>query len=672
MYFISGGFYSNQTGQLSSCKHCNNGTFVSHDDYPGKSPLDCQVCPFGTDKSVFASYRACPCLTNYTRRNRFGPCEPCPSVGVICDHEYQQVNAGFFWTWKWPNVSNWEENLHDYERFAKNIKKHDPTYTKFTFHGTLPKAYPCPLGNRSCSQVGIAPDCEKGYTGWLCTECQSSSSWKTSYFSGFQICFSCPEPWKAAVTYVCLLFMLIALFIIIWKSTRKAEHKRSILDRLLAQFKIVLAFYQVTGAMFSSMESIPWPDSLSQIGDVIEFLQFNLQRVFMKPSCYFQTLRLNAHHEFAIAYSFVGVTCLTALLWYMGRLVYIRFKFGTWLLQSTYAGDTRMRCYLFTIVVLFITYPSVCSVTLQLLPPGCEHYYLDEKNEHQIQRLRADYSIDCDTEKHRRYTYMAYAAIVYIIGFPFVLFLLLWKHRKDIYEMKKIKGCSDHRDKCVQTPDEFQNETHDDIQQDDTSCQSLSFEIIDNNNDIVEEDDQNNNIQQDHNDVYQRRDIINSASNSNEFDRLKDNNTSLNLKLSEKDGFPVWLLFLCENYKAEFWYWEIIELTRKLLQITLLTMFGSDNSWYLAVTVAVSMVYLTSHSYCKPISDGFEHALQMTSLVSIFLNLLIATSLVMSENDGLDPSNNTILAVSLVILNVGILLAVVGKFKTKYIRRIST
>ena len=154
---ISGGFYSNQTGQISSCKHCNNGTFVSFFEHPGKSPLDCQVCPFGTNKSVFALHRACPCLTNYTRRNRFGPCEPCPSIGIICYQEYQQVNVGFFWTWKWPNCTNWEENLHEYEDFATNITKRDSTYIKQSFRGVIPRAYPCPLGNQSCSQVGIAP-----------------------------------------------------------------------------------------------------------------------------------------------------------------------------------------------------------------------------------------------------------------------------------------------------------------------------------------------------------------------------------------------------------------------------------------------------------------------------------------------------------------------------------
>ena len=90
-------------------------------------------------------------------------------------------------------------------------------------------------------------------------------------------------------------------------------------------------------------------------------------------------------------------------------------------------------------------------------------------------------------------------------------------------------------------------------------------------------------------------------------------------------------------------------------------MFGSSDAWYLSVTVAVSLVYLTSYAYCKPISNRFEHGLHITSLLSISLNLLVATSLKMSENESMKPTDNAVVAATLIVLNVGVLLAVVGK-----------
>ena len=281
----------------------------------------------------------------------------------------------------------------------------------------MPRAHPCPLGKRSCSKVGIISTCEEGYRGWLCTECKRTSSWNTSYYSGFQRCVSCPQPWKFALIFTILLLMFIVLFIIVWKSTLNRTGKPSILDRLLAQFKILLGFYQVIGAMFSAMESIKWPDKLLHIASSMDILQLNLLKVFVKPSCYFKSLKFNAYHEFIVSLSFIGLACLIALFWYTVRVLYLRVKFGMFLHTSTYARDTRMRCCVFTIVILFITYPSVCSVTLELLPTGCDTFYLDENNRYYVRRLRSDYSIDCNTDIHRWYTSAAYAALVYIVGF---------------------------------------------------------------------------------------------------------------------------------------------------------------------------------------------------------------------------------------------------------------
>ncbi|XP_072026905.1 uncharacterized protein [Amphiura filiformis] len=377
--------------------------------------------------------------------------------------------------------------------------------------------------------------------------------------------------------------------------------------------------------MFSALDSVPWPDELTNIGSVIQLLQLNLLKVFVKPSCYFHSLKFDAHNEFVIAFSFIGTISLIALLWYLLKIVHIRIKYGMWLFSSTYAKDARMKCYLFTIVMLFITYPSVCSLTLVLLPSGCDSYYLDEKNTYLVQKLREDYSIDCNTDLHKTYTLAAYVALVYVIGFPLILTILLWKHRKDIIEMKKVKGSCGVADKYVQTCNNIE------VQQNDMQQDSLSRPINSEDNNAEDDD--------------------------NEYDNFGDEyNTYQTLDIHQKDGYPIWLLFLCENYKAEFWYWEIIELTRKLLQISLLIIFGSNDSCYLAATVAVSMVYLTTYSYCKPISDGFEHALQMTSLISIFLNLLIATSL--SQNDSMEATHSRVVAVALVILNVGVLIAV--------------
>ncbi|PIK39940.1 hypothetical protein BSL78_23215, partial [Apostichopus japonicus] len=87
-----GGFYQDQVGQYSSditpinCKNCTEGIFVWEGS--GKDPLSCKVCPTGTNKNAFAGFRACFCLENYFRRDRFDECELCPQEGVQCKDDY--------------------------------------------------------------------------------------------------------------------------------------------------------------------------------------------------------------------------------------------------------------------------------------------------------------------------------------------------------------------------------------------------------------------------------------------------------------------------------------------------------------------------------------------------------------------------------------------------------
>ncbi|KAJ8020127.1 hypothetical protein HOLleu_41994 [Holothuria leucospilota] len=73
-----GGFYQDKVGTVSdeaggiSCQTCNPGTYVPLGS--GNSSKSCQVCPEGTNKTRYAGFRACFCLDNYYRKDRFGKC----------------------------------------------------------------------------------------------------------------------------------------------------------------------------------------------------------------------------------------------------------------------------------------------------------------------------------------------------------------------------------------------------------------------------------------------------------------------------------------------------------------------------------------------------------------------------------------------------------------------
>ncbi|KAJ8050929.1 Platelet glycoprotein V [Holothuria leucospilota] len=103
-----------------------------------------------------------------------------------------------------------------------------------------------------------------------------------------------------------------------------------------------------------------------------------------------------------------------------------------------------------------------------------------------------------------------------------------------------------------------------------------------------------------------------------------------------RDGSnAVWVNFLCENYKPQYWYWEIVELTRKVTQTVLITLLGWENKLTVLITIGISVTFLTLHARYMPMKSVFEQRLQvMFSLVAILFNVLIAAMDVPEEYGG--------------------------------------
>ncbi|KAJ8049717.1 hypothetical protein HOLleu_02585 [Holothuria leucospilota] len=233
------------------------------------------------------------------------------------------------------------------------------------------------------------------------------------------------------------------------------------------------------------------------------------------------------------------------------------------------------------IVILFVTYPSICNTVFQLHPATCETFCVDIENNHCKTLLRSDYDIDCkDLKIYHVFVYIA--MVLYVVGFPLVLFLLLRNDRKFI----QLHG----------TPGPLHA--------------------------INEE---------------QECDVQNPPDES-----------------STSTSKPVWINFLCENYKTEYWYWEIVELSRKITQTALITLLGWGNALTVLFTIGMSVVFLMLHARHRPMKSTFEQWLQMFSLTAILANVLVATLDVPDQYEDK-------LTVALIVLNSLVIVIAVGK-----------
>lgn len=67
------------------------------------------------------------------------------------------------------------------------------------------------------------------------------------------------------------------------------------------------------------------------------------------------------------------------------------------------------------------------------------------------------------------------------------------------------------------------------------------------------------------------------------------------------------LSFFYENYVLNCWFWEIIELLRKVWLILVFLLMGVEMRSYLGVVVIVFGIYCILVVYYKLISDNFEY-----------------------------------------------------------------
>ena len=93
------------------------------------------------------------------------------------------------------------------------------------------------------------------------------------------------------------------------------------------------------------------------------------------------------------------------------------------------------------------------------------------------------------------------------------------------------------------------------------------------------------------------------------------------------------LRFLYENYDTPSWYWEVIEMARKITLTSGLILIGQESRAYVGVTCVLAGLYGMTFAYIAPIQDYFENKLMVTALSVTFINLGIgAVSRIPSEN----------------------------------------
>ncbi|XP_078355790.1 uncharacterized protein LOC144640553 [Oculina patagonica] len=131
-------------------------------------------------------------------------------------------------------------------------------------------------------------------------------------------------------------------------------------------------------------------------------------------------------------------------------------------------------------------------------------------------------------------------------------------------------------------------------------------------------------------------------------------------------GMTSGLSFLYENYSSNCWFWEVLELARKIILTSVIVFIGGESRTNLGVAAIMSGLYTVLFASYQPISDRFEHWLQLMSLLATCANMNVGILLKIPE-ENITGIKTEIEAVAVTVLLVFVNLMVTVMMIVRYL-----
>ena len=644
----------------------------------------CLTVLTGTDILSFAGYRACKCLKGYHRTDRFGGCKLCED-GLHCDNDFIVTLKDGYW-WKWRNdtykllYKNFTTSLVNITYSpAKSINSTIFNHSFNKFPHPVPKSYKCPREESCKVKGGHDSLCATGYQGPLCAVCSPG------YYKQLQTCQLCPtKKWMIVQLSIIAAVAAIVFAVIIWTSKRKSKKKegRSSVDIILCRLKIVIGFYQVTNGVLETFSFIKWPGALDVIGKYSEILQMNVFQV-APIHCLLPNVKMNAFGNlFAILGMNAAAILVAALAYKLRKLFLLRSTLNKEEKERK-VGQTKEVIYRNLFFFLFVTYLSTCSKTAQVVPLSCRKLCLDEEDKTCDEYLRADYSMNCNGQEYNRSVNVAYCSVFYILFLPTASLIVLWRQRRVLRgnvnnaEDEALENQEQATGNETRAEDEALghqqqdtgNEIHPENEALDHQALATGSEIQSENEALdhqaqatgseiqTENEDSDYQAQATGSEIQSENEALDHQAQATGSEIQSENEaldhqaqaTGSEIQAADNEALEpqepatalvTGLRFLFENYNSHAWYWEFIEIFRKVILTSALIFLGGESRAYIGLAFLTSGAYAILFARVSPMADPFENKLMVSSLSVTFVNLAIgAISRIPQENtpSSIDP-----------------------------------
>ena len=617
-----------------SCKPCPYGYFLGHDSLCIKCPagsfyqdqlaqLHCKICPLGqyVPPEKVPGKNALECITcpEGTQTNQSAGFRACKCLNgfsrryrfggcVKCETKGIQCERDYQTVR--PNFWwSWEYNR---TCLTKYLAFMDNIETKNNSYDLESSVFHCTMPKpHKCLTRGIC-------LGGIQAECRKGYTGplcalcQKGYYKHFNSCAQCPRLWIVSLQLLAYLILFIFVCAVVnWadKLIVSLSHDEG---RSLAD--VILSMLKILLGFYQVLNGTV--TSFSHIPwpktfhKALNIFKYIELELLRLPSlrCVKHSWEINAVSDFWISLLLTVSVPCVIYLYYLVRKCILR---KTCLTRHEFlekVKSCKKACFRSTLIFLFSSYPITSKRILQLLQFACHKICYDSSQKYCASFIRADYSLQCLSSNSEHW--LLY--VVYVcVSIPVGLPLLLLIHLLCVFRARK--------DKYLYTEIGFDGCNPD---------PSSGIEA----NDIIQTDN----------------------------------------SVNTKDTLHFATKFLYENYRPSCWYWEIVEMYRKLILTSVLPIFVSQNKVVLGMAIILSTFFIVLHAYIKPMKDSFESHLQLISLSVIPANLCIGFILetMANESSGAFAKTSEELgtAVLLLILNsllIIVLLARLVKIQTK-------
>ncbi len=389
------------------------------------------VCPTGTNTTVHAGFRACPCLDGYYRLDRFGPCFACnaTSQGLACQNDFPRVMSGYWWSWKQSS------NQEKFVKFVREIRIENDSYSNESvgFKGDLPIVYRCPLAKSCNGGVTDEEMCRKGYSGPLCSLCDNG------YFFWSSECVTCPPVWRSCLQLASIVLLFVLFLFLLFKvdklTIRGKRQAATVVDQIASKVKIIVGFVQVMAGVLSALRYVPWPKILITACAWLKSIEMNVIEI-ATPSCLSSRLRLNALQKTVVNLTGQCLLLLLVFAYYWIRYCAVPHCCPRLRSEDRSRSLARRSCMRNSWWIMFLCYPSATAQIMATLPYKmwtCHQICHYRGQQDCPWYLKVDMSIQCDYSSqgdHRVLFLICWSMSVYVLLLPLLLLFGLYKRHK--------------------------------------------------------------------------------------------------------------------------------------------------------------------------------------------------------------------------------------------------